>query len=206
MEVISERLEWLGLTHKSYYRQMLQRIAGPSTPEEVAALSTLASVVEPVKDYTRERTAPAEPTSATPLNRIVDAVPLESATAQHFAELVDQVIAASCHDTAAVARVRGWFTAWQANDAKLRPLEERSFLVKEISANSQDLSTLGSLGLAALDFIARKQPAPDDWKTQQLAVLLQLQTAKNQLLLMPVPEVQKLVEAAAAGGACSGAN
>jgi hexosaminidase len=206
MEVISERLEWLGLTHKSYYRQMLQRIAGPSTPEEVAALSTLASVVEPVKDYTRERTAPAEPTSATPLNRIVDAVPLESATARHFAELVDQVIAASCHDPAAVARVRGWFTAWQANDAKLRPLEERSFLVKEISANSQDLSTLGSLGLAALDFIARKQPAPDDWKTQQLAVLLQLQTAKNQLLLMPVPEVQKLVEAAAAGGACSGAN
>lgn len=206
MEVISERLEWLGLTHKSYYRQMLQRIAGPSTPEEFAALSTLASVVEPVKDYTRERTAPAEPTSATPLNRIVDAVPLESPTARHFGELVDQVIAASCHDPAAVARLRAWFTAWQVNDAKLRPLEERSFLVKEISANSQDLSTLGSLGLAALDFIARKQPAPDDWKTQQLAVLLQLQTAKNQLLLMPVPAVQKLVEAAAAGGACSEAN
>jgi hexosaminidase len=206
MEVISKRLEWLGLTHKSYYRQMLQRIAGPSSPEEFAALSTLASLVEPVKDYTRERTAPAEPTSATPLYRIVDAVPLESAVARHFGELVDQLIAASCHDPAAVTRVRARLTAWQDNDAKLRPLEERSFLVKEVSANSQDLSTLGSLGLAALDFIARNQQAPDDWKTQQLAVLQQLQTEKDQLLLMPVPAVQKLVEAAAAGGACSTPN
>jgi hexosaminidase len=206
MEVISERLEWLGLTHKSYYRQMLQRIAGPSSPEEFAALSTLASLVEPVKDYTRERTAPSEPTSATPLNRIVDAVPLESAAARHFGELVDQLIAASCHDPAAVTRVRARLTAWQDNDAKLRPLEERSFLVKEVSANSQDLSTLGSLGLAALDFINRKQQAPDEWKTQQLAVLQQLQTARDQLLLMPVPAVQKLVEAAAAGGACSTPN
>jgi hypothetical protein len=83
-------------------------------------------------------------------------------------------------------------------------LEERSFLVKEVSANSQDLSTLASLGLAALDFINRKQQAPDDWKTQQLAVLQQLQTARDQLLLMPVPAVQKLIEAG--GGACSIAN
>jgi len=66
MEAISNRMEWLGLTHKTYYRQMLQRIAGGSaTPEEFAALNTLASVVEPVKDYTREETATAEPTSAT---------------------------------------------------------------------------------------------------------------------------------------------
>ena len=64
MEALANRLEWLGLTHKSYHRQMLQRIAGPSTPEEFAALSTLASVVEPVKDYTREETAASEPTSA----------------------------------------------------------------------------------------------------------------------------------------------
>ena len=91
---IGERLEWLGLTHKTYHRQMLQRIAGPSSPEEFAALTTLADVVEPVKDYTREETAPAEPTSATPLNRVVDAVPLESATARHFGELVDKFIAA----------------------------------------------------------------------------------------------------------------
>jgi hexosaminidase len=206
MEALANRLEWLGLTHKSYHRQMLQRIAGLSTPEEFTALSTLASVVEPVKDYTREKTATAEPTSATPLNRLVDAVPLESASARHFGELVDQFLAASCHNPVADARLRNQLTAWRDNDAKLQPLAQRSFLVKEVSASSQDLSTLGTIGLAALDFIAKAQRGQDDWKAQQLTALQLIQKPKGQLLLMPVPAVQKLVEAASTGGTCFSPN
>jgi hexosaminidase len=159
-----------------------------------------------VKDYAREETAATEPTSATPLNRLVDAIPLESATARHFGELVDKFIAASCHDSVATARLRAELTVWRDNDAKLQPLAQRSFLVKEVSASSQDLSALGSVGLAALDFLAKGQRAPDDWKTQQVAMLQQLQKQKGQLLLMPASAVQKLVEAAAAGGACSSSN
>ncbi|MGC0773392.1 MAG: hypothetical protein WB543_10690, partial [Candidatus Acidiferrum sp.] len=203
MEVISDRLEWLGLTHKTYYRQMLQRIAGPSTPGEFAALKTVANVVEPVKDYTREQTATAEPTSATALNRLVDAVPLESATARHFDDLVDKFIAASCHDSAAEASLRAQFTAWRDNDAILQPLAQRSFLVKEVSATSQDLSTLGAVGLAALEFLSKGQQAPDDWKAQQLATLPLIQKPRGQLLLMPAPAVQKLVQAASISGTCS---
>jgi len=206
MEVISSRLEWLGLTHRTYYSQMLQRIAGPSSPEEFAALNRLTSVVEPVKEYTRHRTAPAEPTSATPLNRVVDAVPLESASARHFGELVDKFTAASCHDPASEARLRAQLTAWRDNDARLQPLAQRSFLVKEVSATSQDLSTLGVVGLSALDFLAKGQRAPDDWKAQQLGVLQQLEKPKAQLLLMPALAVQRLVEAASAGGTCSASN
>ena len=206
MEVVSERLEWLGLTHKSYYHQMLQRIAGPSSPEEFSALKALADVVEPVKDYTREQTAAAEPTSATPLNRVVDAVPLESAPARHFAELVDKFIAASCHDPDAQTQLNAQFTAWRGNDATLQPLAQRSFLVKEVSASSQDLSTLGAVGLAVVDYIVKGLRPADDWKALQLAALQQLQKPKGQLLLMPVPGVQKLVQAVSAGGACSASN
>jgi hexosaminidase len=206
MEILGERLEWLGLTHKTYQRQMLQRIAGPSTPEEFAALATLASLVEPVKDYKREETATVEPTSATPLNRLVDAVPLESASARNFGELVDKFIAASCHEAAADTHLRAQLTAWRDNDAKLQSLAQRSFLVKEVSASSQDLSTLGAIGLAALDFIAKGQRAPEDWKAQQLALVPQIEKPKGQLLLMPTPAVQKLVEAASTGGSCSSPN
>src|SRR5882757_9444892 len=84
LEFISARLEWLGLTHRTVSRHMLQRLAGPASPVEFAALRTLTDVIEPVKDYTRERTAPAEPTSSTPLNRVVDAVPLESDAGRRF--------------------------------------------------------------------------------------------------------------------------
>src|SRR5262249_32746943 len=53
LDIISQRLERVGLTHRSEYYKMLQRIAGDATPEELAALKTFASVLEPVKDYTR---------------------------------------------------------------------------------------------------------------------------------------------------------
>jgi hypothetical protein len=75
--------------------------------------------------------------------------------------------------------------------------------VKEVTATSQDLSELGTVGLTALDAIAKGQPAPDSWKAYQLAILEQAKKPKAQLLLIPAPSVQKLIEAAAAGGACS---
>jgi hexosaminidase len=203
LDFIGARLEWLGLAHRTYYHRMLQRIAGPATPAEFAALRTLADVVEPVKDYTRSQTAPAEATSLTSMNRVVDAIPLESDAGRHFGELVDQFLASACHDAATEARLRAQFTVWRENDAKLQPLAQRSFLVKEVAATSQDLSALGTAGLAALDAIAKAQPAPDLWKAQQLATIEQMRKPKAQLLLMPAPAVQKLIEAAASDGACA---
>ncbi len=202
LQFLSARLDWLGLTHRAYYPRMLHRIAGAATPAEFAALKTLTDVIEPVKDYTREQTAPAEPTSATPMHRVVDAVPLESDAGRQFGELVDQFVGGGCHDAASEARLRAEFTAWRDNDAQLQPLAKRSFLVKEVEGLSQDLSTLGSLGLGALDAIAKSQPAPDAWKAQQLAAIEPLKKPKAQLLLIPAPAVQKLIEAAASGGVC----
>ena len=203
LDVVSTRLEWLGLTHRTVLRHMLQRLAGSASPAEFAALRTLADVMEPVKDYTREQTAPAVPTSSTPLNRVVDAVSLESDVGRRFGELVDQFVASACHDPSAEARLRAQLTTWRDNDALLQPLAQRSFLVKEVTANSQDLSALGTAGLAAVDAIAKGQPVPDSWKAQQLAIIDQAKKPKAQLLLIPAPAVQKLIEAAAAGGACS---
>jgi hexosaminidase len=185
---------------------MLRRIAGPeASPEELSALRTLVDVVEPVKDYTREATAPAEPTSATPLNRVVDAVPLESDVARRFGEMVDKFVSSSCRDADAAGQLRAQLSAWRDNDAKLQPLAQRSFLVKEVAVTSQDLSALGGVGLAALDFAAKGGIAPEDWKAQQLTVIEQVKKPKSQLLLMPAAAVQKLVEAVAAGGTCAAA-
>src|SRR5579864_2254330 len=50
LDVLSLRLEWLGLTHRSARMHMLHRMAGA---EDISALRVLADVVEPVKDYTR---------------------------------------------------------------------------------------------------------------------------------------------------------
>jgi hexosaminidase len=204
LDVISQRLEWLGLEHKIATQQMLQRLAGPASPEELAALRTLADVVEPVKDYTREQTASAVPTSKTPLNRLVDAVPLESQAGRRFNELVDKYLATSCHDSAIEARLRAQLAIWRDNDSNLQSLMGRSFLVKENTATSQDLSAIGTAGLAALDSISKGAKPDDAWKSQQMVILAQVQKPKSQLLLIPATGVQRLVEAAT-GGACSAA-
>ncbi|HEX8764051.1 MAG TPA: family 20 glycosylhydrolase [Candidatus Acidoferrum sp.] len=206
LDFISTRLEWLGLTHRTYYRRMLGRIAGSTaTADEFAALQILTDQLEPVKDYTREETATVEATSFSPLNRVVDAIPLESDPGRLFGELVDKFISTSCRDADTGERLRTQLTTWRDNDARLQFLAQRSFLVKEVAVRSQDLSELGTIGLAALDTISKRQPAPDSWKTQQLAALEQMKNGKVQLLLIPVPAVQRLVEAASAGGTCAGA-
>jgi hexosaminidase len=199
LDFINARLEWLGLHHRSYYHQMLQRIAGPASSEEFAALRTLADVVEPVKDYTRAALVSVEATSRTPMHRVVDAVPLESDAGRHFAELVDKFLAASCHDADLEARLRSRLATWRDNDAKLQPIEQRSFLVKEVASTSRDLAALAIAGLAALDAIDKGQPTSSEWKAQQLAALDEIKKPKAQLLLIPAPAVQKLIEAAATG-------
>src|SRR5579864_873651 len=54
MNAISRKLDWLGLTHNSSYSAMLRRLAGQ---DDITALRVLADVVEPVKNYSREKTA-----------------------------------------------------------------------------------------------------------------------------------------------------
>jgi hexosaminidase len=202
MNTESARLELLDLTHRTYYRSMLQRIAGSASPDEFEALKTVADVVEPVKDYKREELAPQEPLSTTPMNRLVDAVNLESDKARQFGELVDAFVASNCQQDLEI-RLRAQLLIWRDNDAKLQPLEQRSFLVKEVSQASQDLSTLGTIGLEALDLMLARKAGPADWKTSQSAVITKILVPKAQLLIMPAGAIQKLVDAASAGGACA---
>jgi hexosaminidase len=201
--VISEQLEWLGLTHRTYYRKMLQRIAGPATPEEFAALSTLADIVEPVKDYTREQTAPVEPTSQNPLNRVVDAVALESDAGRHFSELVDKFLGGSCHDTALANQLRQKLMRWSQNDAAFSSLAQKSSLANEVTATSRDLSAVGNAGLRAMDAIAAGKPLPTDQQSQWSSVLAQAAKPKAQLILIPVAAINKLLAAASQPNICA---
>ncbi len=193
LEASSSWLEWLGLTHNSSYAPMLRRIAGS---DDISALRALADVVEPVKEYTREETAPVDPTSLVPLNRLIDAARPESATARRFAAMVDALLSGQA-DSATKQQMRIWLIRWQDDQAALQPLAAQSFLLREVTPLSQNLSQVASIGLQAMDDLDRGESSGDAGKAEQLAVLQQAQQQKAQLLLMIVPAVQKLIEAAA---------
>jgi hexosaminidase len=201
----SERLEWLGLTHRSFQRKMVQRMAGPAAPSELAALRRLTEALEPVKDYTREQLAAIEPTSQAPLNRVVDAVQPESETSQRFSVDVDQVVAGSCRDAGKASELRAQLTLWAGNDSRLQTLVQRSYLVKEASPASAALSQAAELALNALDRLTQGLPMSEDLKKQQIDALnaLELQAHKSQLTLPARAAFQKLIEAVTSGSACA---
>ena len=206
LDTESQRLEWLGLRHRSYYRLTLQRIAGASaTPAEFAALKTFADAVEPVKDYTREKTAPAPPTSATPMNRVVDAVQLESDTARRFSDLVDQYLASeNCKDEDLLKKLKSQLTDWAENDAHLEPLMDRSILVNEVKTASRAMSQSAQAGLRALASLDQRTYWRDEATKAELDTMkfLETQASTAQLVLASAPAIEKLIRAAGTPGSC----
>lgn len=194
LKELSWRLEWLGLTHRSSMISGLYRMAGTG---DIAALRTLAEVVEPVKDYARMNSLKTAWDFRGPLNRLVDIVRPESDQARRFRDSVQTYIGSGYTNRAAEEEIRTLLAAWRDNDARLRPLLERSFLLHELAPLSDDLSTLGVTGLLALDHLDKSAPSLESWRVQQLAFVERAKTPKADLLLMVVAPVQQLIEASA---------
>jgi hexosaminidase len=192
LDELSRRLEWLGLTHRSSMVLAFHRMAGTN---DVAALRTLAEVVEPVKDYTRMNSLKTAWDFRAPLNRLVDIAAPESDQARRFKDAVQTFIGSAYKDKAAEGEIRARLVAWRDNDARLHPLLDQSFLLKELTPLSEDLSSLAAAGLLALDYLDKSTPSPNSWREQQLALVERAKTPKADLLLMVVEPVQQLVEA-----------
>ena len=205
VEAMSTRLEWLGLTHRSYQRLMAQRTAGSASTNEIDALRRLIEALEPVKDYNRESTPGEEPTSLKPLNRAVDAVSPESEISRRFSVAVDRLVAAGCKDGVNAAELRAQLSQWAENDGRLQSLVQRSVLVKDAAPASSAFSQAAELALAALDRTGHSLPLPDGLKKQQIEALnaFELQAHKSQLTIPTLAAFQKLIEASSVSGACT---
>ncbi|HEY6350627.1 MAG TPA: family 20 glycosylhydrolase [Candidatus Angelobacter sp.] len=189
LQKTSEYLDWLGLKHNANHRLMLQRLRGSS---DIQALETLAGVLEPVKEYFREKTGNYDNTTA--LNRLVDTVHPESDIARQFRGLVDRYLARSSTPEE-VQQMRIRLAQWRDNDQKLAPVLQESPLLKEIVPISRDLTTVGATGLQALDYLDHGGRAPTKWRHQQLAFLNDAEKPQAELFDMIVPAVKKLVQA-----------
>jgi hexosaminidase len=192
MAVVSDKLEFYGLTHQSFTRPMLQRMSGNADPKYLAVL---ASVVQPPVGYQREELKEYDWYS--PLNRLVDAVPPESNTARRFNEIVAAIVAGNASPEQ-WQQVRNWLTLWRDNDAMLQPSLQRSDMTAELVPVSQALAQVSSIGLRALDDIQNHR-LPDA-TTMQTDIQTLKAAEKPQAVLrdMIVAPVEALVKAATA--------
>ena len=183
LDQVSRSLDLLGLTHRASYLPMLERLAAG---DSVEPLKTLADVVLPATFGQRIRTH--RYTQLTPLVGLVDAARPESDTARDFAVLVENMDR---------VQMRIWLTRWRDNHAQLRPLLEKSDLLKEDIPVSETLSHLGAIGLQALDYLDRGERPPASWVAQQRSFLETLKKPLAELRLAIAPSIEKLVIAAA---------
>jgi len=166
--------------------------------EDISALRTLADVVEPVKDYARFENVKGVWDFRAPLNRLIDDANPESETGRHFQSLVQKYIQTGYQDRDVEVQIRALLTTWRDNDTKLKFLIQGSFLLRETAPLSDELSSLGAAGLAALDYLDKAETSPEAWRRQQLAQADAAKAPQANLLLVIVPPVRQLIEATGA--------
>jgi len=186
LDALSISLERLKLLHNVNNRKMLDHIAG-KTPQQL--FETLSAVVEPVKDYEREKTQVFS--TQTPLNRLVDAVSPESNVGREFNILAEQAI----QDPNSRLELRKWFKRWRDNDARLLPFLSSSSSLQELIPLSHELCSLGSTGLEALDTIEAGSPVTADKRNQQLTAIDEAAKPRAELFLVVSSGVRQLVAA-----------
>jgi hexosaminidase len=91
--------------------------------------------------------------------------------------------------------IRLAMSQWSVNDGRLRPLLATSVLLAEAAPLSEQLSKAGSIGLEALQYLESREPAPENWLTQQRLALKQMEQPKAEVNLAAVRPVKALLEA-----------
>ena len=184
LEITNSWLEWLGLSQRSNLTLMRQRLAGemPAQP-----LDTFASILEPVKGYSRH----AERYNLlTPFNRLVDAIPPESDAARQFRESVDRYVAGP-KGSESSATLRRQLLQWLENARAIRPMLQGNSLLNEDAPVADEMIGLCQAGLDAITALDIGQSSG-----ARTAIAAE---PRADMLIQIAPGIQKLIEAAPTG-------
>ncbi|HEX8180607.1 MAG TPA: family 20 glycosylhydrolase [Pyrinomonadaceae bacterium] len=192
LAVVSVQLEELGLTHNRNAAVLLRRLA---RGRDTAALETLVSVVEPVKEYRRYQQRPQ--TMLSPLTGLVDAARPDSEAARNFAAMVDAMLADAPRFDLYAERVHATLAEWRDAAPALTTTIEAAPALHEAAPLAKDLSELAAAGLEAVSYLSRGVAPSAEWKTARLAALDEAARPKAALEFAVVESVRQLVVAAA---------
>ncbi len=184
MAAVSRGLEWTGVMHRANYAPMLERLAAGQAagPVKVLADASEALGLGP-------RSRGGRYTTLVPLNRFVDAARPESETVRALE------VAAHRRSKNDMAVLRARFAEWAANDAAFEPLAADDVFLAELKTLSRDLSTLGSMGLKALEYLSMGRKAPGEWLAAQNSEIARIQKPDAEVTLAAFRPVKILLEA-----------
>ncbi len=192
LSVISRQLEDLGLTHEKNYGMLLRRLAGSADP---GPLRTLASIIEPVKEYRRYQMRPQ--TMLSPLTGLVDAARPDSEAARQFAAKVDAFLSDAPRFALHRENLEQILSEWQRASRALGPMIDRSPALQEARPLANNLSVIAAAGLDAISNLAAGDARTPEWRDAHLARLDEAAKPSAALEFVVITSLRKLVIAAA---------
>jgi hexosaminidase len=174
---------------------LLRRLA---RSEDIGPLRTLASIIEPVKEYRRYQMRPQ--TMLSPLTGLVDAAAPDSEAARKFSLMVDGLLSDAPRFQLYRQEIANVFADWHASSLALNPIIDRSPALEEARPLVRNLAELGITGKEALAYLESGTTATTEWRDAQLARLKEAAKPNAALEFVVIPSLKKLVNAAAAPG------
>lgn len=190
LAVIDEQLEELGLTHRKNQAMLLRRLANN---QDISALQTFVSIIEPVKGYSRYQQR--KQTMLSPLTGLVDAAQADAPNARLFNRAVDEIIPNNSAENA--AKIRAMLNDWRDAQTKLAPVMENSAGLFEAKPLFENWRELNNVALEAVSYLEKNDKPPADWQTAKLKMLDETGKPQAALEFAVLPGVKMLVVAAA---------
>jgi hexosaminidase len=162
--------------------------------EDVHAVRTLVSIVEPVKEYRRYEMRPQVMLS--PLTGLIDATPPDSDEGRRFAMMVEAFLSDAPRFELYRDEILDRLSAWQSGGLVLDPIIDRSPGLDEARPLAKNLSELGAAGREAISYIKSGTAPTTNWRDAKLARLEEAAKPKAGLEFVVIPSLRKLVIAA----------
>lgn len=195
LELLSDRLEGMGLRVRSHSRRMLATIA-PGV--DVAPLESLFTAVQPPGF--------GQPTNGRgtnqfhPLTRLVDAARPDPAGRWTVERLVRRV-ALNASDVAARDTILMLFEGWSLLLPKVERLASQSPALAQALPAARALARTSVIGTEAIGFLSAGRQPPAAWTAAAFEELNRYEAPQGTLRVAIVGEVRKLLAMAAAGAA-----
>ena len=191
LAVIDSQLEELGLTHRRNQAMLLRRLANN---QDISALQTLVSIVEPVKEYRRYRARPQ--TMLSPLTGLIDAAQADARSAREFNKLIG-AYAKNKDFKNALIPLSVFFADWKNSGTVLQEQIEKAPALTEAKPLAADLQSLGETGMEAADFFRIGKKSSAEWRDAKLKALAEIAKQKAGLEFQVIESMKILVNATA---------
>lgn len=192
LDIVGIRLEELGLTHRKNQMMLLRRLSGS---QDISALQTLISVIEPVKGYLRYQQRPQ--IMLDPLTGLIDAAQADASGAREFNKIIAQIISKNDFSTDA-EKLKMMLSEWRDAGSELENAMQNSPALFEAKQLAPDLKNLSEIGLEAVSYLEKKSAPTAEWRDAKLKTLDEIAKPKAALEFMVVESMKKLVNAASA--------